>query len=111
MKFWMLTLVPWVIFLALSFEAVEHSLRNRQVKFSNGLSRALRFVPLLAGILVLSINMRSGVLSQHSHQSEDNIAFHQAMDIWLGYSNPNDVLITAGDLVPHCCIGEIEPGR
>lgn len=100
LKFWLLTLLPWVISLALSFEAVEAKTRTQLSKFSLDQRRAASFVPLFMGILILSINTRYGMLNQHNDQSGDSVAFQQAMEAWLSHSNSDDVLITAGDLVP-----------
>jgi hypothetical protein len=100
LKFWLLTLLPWVIFLTLSFEAVELKIRSLLSNFSPVLEQAASLTPLFIGIFIFSINTRYGMLSQHTDQSIASIAFHQALAVWVNHSGPNDVLITAGDLVP-----------
>lgn len=94
-KFWLLTLIPSCIFLAISFEGVEKSVRNWLPRPGRGMSRAMILLPLVAGVIVFSINL------QNLDDDQDAAAFDEALDIWMNSSNPNDVLITAGDLVPH----------
>lgn len=94
-KFWLLTLIPWMIVLALCFEAVETSLRSWLPKFGTGLSRSFILLPLIMGTVILSIN------APYTSGKEDPVAFNEALDVWMNNSGPNDVLITAGDLIPH----------
>ena len=94
-KFWLLTLVPWMIILALSFEAVEIRMRNLLPRFSNQLSSTAKALPLLIGFVLFSINIQS------LGSRPEAAAFDEAMDIWMINSSPNDVLITVGDLIPH----------
>jgi hypothetical protein len=94
-KFWLLTLIPWMIVLALSFEAIEIRIRNRLARFGIILGYIGKTVPFIIGIILLSINLR------YTDNRADVAEFHEAMDIWLDNSNPDDVIITAGDLIPH----------
>lgn len=102
-KFWLLTLVPWMILLALSFEAVETSISNWPTKFGTRLTYSLTILPLVMGILILSIN------APYARGKGDSVAFNEAMDLWKNNSSPNDVLITAGDLIPHLRYWGIRP--
>jgi hypothetical protein len=99
-KFWLLTLTPWVIFLALSLEAIEAMVRKWLPLIELGFERIGGLAVLITGIGILSINLQFGMLNVHNPESENSTAFNAAMDSWLSHSRPNDVLITAGDLVP-----------
>jgi hypothetical protein len=99
-KFWLLTLIPWVIFLALSFEAIEAQIRKWFSRLGSIVDHIAGFAMLMMGVGILAVNMQFGMLKIHSPDSETNIAFRAAMDSWLGHSSPGAVLITAGDLVP-----------
>lgn len=99
-KFWLLTLPPWIIFLALSFEAIEARVRKWLPRIGHGFERIAGIAVLITGIGILAINLQYGMLNVHSPESENSTAYNAAMDSWLSHSRPNDVLITAGDLVP-----------
>jgi hypothetical protein len=109
LKFWLLTLIPWVILLALSFEAVFVNIQAKLPKFKIRLQRVADFVPLLMGITMLGINARFGMLNQHDDKSRESVAFNKAMETWISHSNPGDVLITAGDLIPNLLFWENRP--
>jgi hypothetical protein len=100
MKFWILTLVPWILSLALSFEAVDSKFRDGRLGLNNNLTLVPRAFPALIGILILAVNFPV-IARQHNPQNADAIAFHHAMDLWMQHSDTDSVLITAGDLVPH----------
>jgi hypothetical protein len=94
-KFWLLTLVPFFIFLALSFEAVAIRLRDRTPDLDKGLGPTINLLPLLVGALILAMNV------QHINGTQDSVAFQEALNVWVENSSQEDVLITAGDLIPH----------
>jgi hypothetical protein len=93
-KFWLLTLIPWMILLALSFEAMETTLRQKSLALRDKFIYVVKIAPFAISILLLSINL-PGIAS-----GVDDAGFTQAMNLWLDHSGPDDVLITAGDLIP-----------
>ena len=57
-KFWLLALIPWMILLALSFEAVEISFPNKLPKYGNFMSHTTKTLPFIIGVALLSINIQ-----------------------------------------------------
>lgn len=94
-KFWLLMLLPWIIFLALAFEAAEVNLKSWLSGIGDKLSQTVIYLPVCIGLVILALNL-------HSVESQKDVdAFNAAMDVWMNNSSADDVLITAGDLVPH----------
>jgi hypothetical protein len=84
-----------MIVLALSFEAVETSLRSWLPEYGARLSHSFIILLLIMGTVILSMN------APYTNGKEDPVVFNEALDVWMNNSSPNDVLITAGDLIPH----------
>lgn len=94
-KFWLLVLVPGMITLVLCVDALE----NRFIagfKHLHGYKKYYSPFLLLAGIMVLAFNMRYAILNEHYPDE----ASQKSMDVWLKHSDRDDMLITAGDLIP-----------
>ena len=94
-KFWLLVLVPGMIILACYIHAVE----KRFVLQSGNLWYFRKYYSpflVLLGLIVVIFNLRYAILNEHN---PDEIS-QESMIIWLKHSNENDMLITAGDLIP-----------
>lgn len=94
-KFWLLTLAPVMIVLVCCIDAVE----KRMALCSHNLWDPQKYYPLLLviiGLIIGIFNLRYAILNEHN---TDEIS-QKSMDIWLKNSNPGDMLITAGDLIP-----------
>ncbi|MFT3893780.1 MAG: hypothetical protein QM730_19290 [Anaerolineales bacterium] len=87
MKFWILSLVPWILFLALSFQSVESHLQDRRLRLHPSLTFIPQLFPPLLGILILTANFPV-ISNQHNPQSDTALAFHRAMDLWTQHSEP-----------------------
>ncbi len=101
-KFWVLTLIPWLVMLACSRPGAAGStgwwpIGDRLV-YRGGL-------PLLAGGILLC-NVLSGILPD----STPNPAMQNALSAWTQRSKPHDVLIPSTELVPHLHFWENRPG-
>jgi len=93
-KFWLLTLVPFVMLLALSFEALSIRLKDLLPAYEKDVERAVNALPLLLGGLILITNI------QHIDGDQEALAFQEALSIWTENSSQEDVIITAGDIIP-----------
>lgn len=94
-KFWMLVSVPGMMVLACCIHAVEKMLVLRFMKLWN-YAEYYSALPIILGIIFVVFNMRYAILNEYN---PDEIS-QEAMTIWLKHSNPGDMLITAGDLIP-----------
>ena len=94
-KFWLLVLVPGMITLVLCIDALENRF-TAGFKHVHGYKKYYSPLLLLAGIMVLVFNMRYAILNEHFPDE----ASQESMDVWLKHSDQDDMLITAGDLIP-----------
>lgn len=106
LKFWLLALLPWAIILACSAAAARPRLAGLlPAAHTRHAGAILGGVLVSISVLMLLFNLVFGVISR-SRPSQN---YQQAMQAWLDHSSPNDVLITAGDLVPHLLFWENRP--
>jgi hypothetical protein len=93
-KFWLLLLSPFIIFLALSFEVVRINIRNRLPALGKRPGFTIHLMLLFLGVFILAMNI------QHIDGKQDALAFQESLELWLSHSGSEDILLTAGDLVP-----------
>ena len=97
-KFWLLTLIPWLLILACS----NRSSSDSAARWSIGDRIFSRLcLPLLA-VGVLLFNFLSGILPD----AAPNLARRNALNTWARHSKPDDVLIPTSDLVAHLLFWE-----
>lgn len=106
LKFWLLALLPWTIILACSAAAARLRLAAAlPAARSHRAGAVLGSVLVSIGVLMLLFNLVFGVISR----SRPSQTYQQAMRAWLEHTSPNDVLLTAGDLVPQLLFWENRP--
>ena len=106
LKFWLLALLPWMIVVACGAEAVRLRLTPLlPASFSRHAGVVFCGFLVSISVLMLSFNLAFGIIGR-SRPSQD---YQQAMQAWLDHTGPNDVLITAGDLVPQLQFWENRP--
>lgn len=98
-KFWVLTLIPWLLILACSDPASSGSTAGRVV----GIFYRRCLPPLAVGVLLC--NFLTGILPD----SAPNLALRNALSAWARRSKPHDVLIPTTDLVAHLLYWENRP--
>lgn len=96
-KFWVLILLPWVITLACSFEAIWAAVPDNWPRLTLLLKRPISLFPLLLGILLILFNANYRMLKER----QPNIFLQESLDQWLSHTGQKDLLITTLDLVPY----------
>ncbi len=97
-KFYLLSLLPWCITLAICCEAFDDmACRFFQTCKADRLGRGIKYFFFTILFLIAVLNINYGKMREYKAVA----AFNDAFAVWRDHSNPDDVLITAGDLVPH----------
>jgi hypothetical protein len=92
-KIWLPLLVPLMIAFALGVSSWSPTLSVSGKTMKSVLDGAL----VLLGLSLVSFNLWFGAIPQ----SRNTPAFDQAIQTWLSNTKPCDMIITAGDLIPH----------
>lgn len=94
-KFWSLVLVPGLITIACCLAALEQGIASRLMNFGV-YKKYYSPLLLLPGIIVLVFNLRYAILNEHTLDETSQ----EAVNTWLAHSDQDDMLITAGDIIP-----------
>ena len=95
-KFWLLVLVPAMIGIACCIDALMKGNAPGLLNFREPKKYYSHLLLLLPGIIVLVFNLRFAILNEHTPDE----ASQRSLNTWLEHSDPDDMLITAGDLIP-----------
>jgi hypothetical protein len=92
--FWLLTFVPWMILFSVCIEVVRVRLTHWLVKPVQ-VQYILSSLLILIGVAVIAFNLKYAIIGNHQIDELSQESFN----IWLQHSEPDDMLITSGDLI------------